>query len=151
MTQVILCDTREKENQKILDYFKKNHVGFIEKKLDAGDYMLMDDPTMIIDRKDSLLEMCKNLTGRKGEEHKRLVREVERAHEAGCKTFIFLIAATKIKTADDIKAWTSPYTKVPGHRLLKIMETFADHHDCKFMFVPKRNMGKKIVEILLKK
>lgn len=157
MSNIILCDTREKGNQVILRYFQRKNIRYVETKLDAGDYMLKDDPTVIIDRKDSLDELLHNLTGRKKtrtgylSEHDRLVREVERAHEAGCKSFIFLIAATKIKTIDDIKAWQSDYSRISGTTLLKIMGTFSEHHDCKFMFVPKRDMGKKIVEILLKK
>lgn len=156
MSQVILCDTREKGNQSVINYFKRKHVGFITKKLDAGDYMLMGDPTTIIDRKDNLDEILHNLIGRKKtkngylKEHDRLVREVERAHEMGCQNFIFLIAATKIKTKDDLKNWRSEYSRVTGETLLKIMQTFAKHHGCKFVFIPKRSMGKKIVDILIK-
>lgn len=36
----IIVDTREQQNQHILDYFDKNKVKYIVKKLDAGDYSI---------------------------------------------------------------------------------------------------------------
>ena len=53
-----------------------------------------------------------------------------------------------IKNEDDIKKWSSPHTKVKGETLLKILKTFAEHHDCKFIFVEKKQMGAKIIELL---
>ena len=37
---IILCDTREKKNKSILNYFDKNGIDYIITKLDAGDYTL---------------------------------------------------------------------------------------------------------------
>ena len=145
---IIICDTREKGNKSILKYFDEQKQDYIISKLDAGDYMLYKNPTTIIDKKDGLLEICGNLCH--STEHARLVREVERAHEMGCKDFIFLIQDSKIKNVDDIKKWSSPYTKIKGYVLLKIMMTFKEHHDCRFIIVPRKDMGRKIVELLNK-
>ena len=148
VNNIILCDTREKGNKQILKYFDEQNQDYIISKLDAGDYMLYKNYTTIIDKKDGLLELCGNLC--RATEHARLVREVERAHELGCKDFIFLIQDSKIKSVDDIKKWSSPYTKIKGYVLLKIMMTFKEHHDCRFIIVPKKDMGRKIIELLNK-
>lgn len=146
---LIIVDTREKGHKKILEYFDSVGQDYIISKLDAGDYMLHKDYSTIIDKKDGLLEICGNLC--RATEHKRLVREVERAHANGCKDFIFLIQDDKIKSVADIKSWSSPYTKVKGYVLYKIMLSFKKDHDCRFIIIPKADMGRKIIEILKKK
>lgn len=148
VNNLIVVDTREKGHKKILEHFDKQNQDYIISKLEAGDYMVYKNYTTIIDKKDGLLEICGNLC--KATEHQRLVREVEKAHELGCKNFIFLIQDSKIKSVDDIKKWSSPYTKVRGYVLLKIMQTFRDHHDCKFMIVPQKEMGQRIIDLLTK-
>lgn len=148
MNNIIIVDTREKGHKKILEYFDKNNIDYIISKLDSGDYMIYKDYSTIIDKKDGLLELSHNLCNTL--EHQRVVKEIDLAHSLGCKNFIFLVQGN-IKSEDDIKKWKSPHTRVRGEVLLKIMKTFKEHHDCKFIFVPKKDMGKKIVDILLKK
>ena len=147
MNNLIIVDTREKGNKKILEYFEKVNQDYIISKLDAGDYMIYKDYSTIIDKKDGLLELSHNLCNTL--EHQRVVREIELAHSLGCNNFIFLIQAN-IKTEEDIKKWKSPHTKVKGEVLLKVLKTFKDHHDCKFIFVPKKDMGEKIINLLKK-
>lgn len=142
---IIICDTREKGNKKILEYFDSVKQDYIISKLDAGDYMIYKDYSTIVDKKDGLIEICNNLCHTT--EHQRVVREVELAHSLGCDNFIFLIQGN-IKSESDIKNWSSPHTKVRGETLLKILKTFKEHHDCKFIFVDKKDMGKKIIELL---
>ena len=149
MDSLLIVDTREKGHKKILEYFNSVKQDYIISKLEAGDYMLFKDYSTIIDKKDGLLEICGNLCRKT--EHERLVREVEKAHQLGCKDFIFLIQDSKIKSIEDIKAWSSPYTKVRGFVLLKTMKTFKEHHDCRFIIVPREDMGRKIIELLTKK
>lgn len=145
MTNLIIVDTREKGHKKILEYFTKVNQDYIISKLEAGDYMIYKDYSIIIDKKDGLLELSHNLCNTL--EHARVVREIERAKELGCKNFIFLVQSN-IKTEEDIKKWKSPHTKVKGEVLLKVLKTFKEHHDCKFIFVPKKDMGAKIIELL---
>lgn len=147
MNNLIIVDTREKGNKKILEYFTKVNQDYIISKLETGDYMLYKDYSTIIDKKDGLLELSHNLCNTL--EHQRVVREIELAHSLGCNNFIFLIQAN-IKTEEDIKKWKSPHTKVKGEVLLKVLKTFKDHHDCKFIFVPKKDMGEKIINLLKK-
>lgn len=146
MNKIIICDTREKGNKKILEYFTKVNQDYIISKLDAGDYMIYKDYTTIIDKKDGLLELVGNLCHTS--EHERVKREIARARELGCVDFIFLIQDSKIKTIEDIKNWSSPHTKVKGSVLLKIMATMSKKYGVKFIIVPRAKMGEKILELL---
>lgn len=146
MNNLIICDTREKDNKKILEYFDSVGQDYIISKLDAGDYALFKDFSTIIDKKDGLLELSHNLCN--SLEHARLKREIQRAKDLGCTNFIFLIQDNKIKSADDIKSWTSPHTKVKGETLFKIMTTMKQRYGVRFIIVPKKEMGKMIIKLL---
>ena len=146
MNNIIICDTREKGNKKILEYFDKVGQDYIISKLDAGDYALYKQFKTIIDKKDGLGELCINLC--QTHNHRRINAELQRAKELGCNNFIFLIQDNKIKNVEDIKNWSSPHTKVKGETLLKIMTTMKKRYGCRFVIVPKKDMGKKIIELL---
>ena len=149
MNNLIIVDTREKGHKKILEYFDKVGQDYIVSKLDAGDYALFKEFSTIIDKKDTLLELAGNLCNTL--EHKRINREINKAKELGCKNFIFLIQDNKIKSVEDIKNWSSSYMpKLKGETLLKIMCTMAKKYGVRFMIVPKKDMGKKIIELLSK-
>ena len=149
MNNIIVVDTREKGHKKILEYFDKVGQDYIVSKLDTGDYMIFKDYSIIIDKKDGLLEISHNLCNTL--EHERIKREIAKAKELGCKEFIFLIQDNKIKTLADIKEWSSPHTKVKGETLLKIMQTMKEKYDIRFMIVPKKKMGETIIDLLKKK
>ena len=146
MNNIIIVDTREKGHKSILKYFDEHNIDYIISKLDYGDYKIYKDNSVVIDRKDSLLELTGNLCHTN--EHERIKREIARAKEDDCKDFIFLIAESKIKSAEDVKNWSSPHTKVKGTTLLKIMVTMKKKYNIRFIIVPKKDMGKKIIELL---
>lgn len=146
MKNLIIVDTREKGNKKILEYFGSVGQDYIISKLDAGDYMLFKDFSTIIDKKDGLLELSHNLCN--SLEHERVKREIQRAKDLGCSNFIFLIQDSRIKTLDDIKSWSSPHTKVKGETLLKIMNTMRKKYAIRFIIVPKKKMGEMIIKLL---
>lgn len=152
---IILRDTRQQKENHILKEFDKLNILHIQTKLDSADYMAIryddergfyKDYSILIDTKKDLLELCNNLAHTT--EHQRVVREVELAHQLGCKDFIFLIGENKIKTVDDLKKWSNKHTQVKGETLFKIMNTFKEHHDCQFIIVPKKKMGETIVNLL---
>ena len=143
---LILVDTREKGHKKILEYFASVGQDYIVTKLDAGDYAIFKSFKTIIDKKDGLLELAGNLCHTT--EHARIRRELARAFDLGCENFIFLIQDDKIKNAEDIKNWSSPHTKVKGTTLLKTMITMTKKYGVRFIIVPKKEMGKKIIELL---
>lgn len=155
---LILRDSRQQKENHIIKEFDKQNILHIQTKLDSADYMAVrydeekgfyKDYSILIDTKKDMLEICGNLT--RTSEHNRIVNEVNLGHELGAKEFIFLIGENNIKSAEDIKNWSSPHTKVKGETLLKIIKTFKDHHNCKFIFVPKKDMGSKIIELLKEK
>lgn len=146
MNNIIICDTREKGNKKILEYFDSVNQDYIISKLDAGDYMLYKSPRTIIDKKDGLLELAGNLCNTT--EHERVKREIQRAKDLGCSNFIFLIQDNKIKTTEDIKNWSSPHTKVKGETLLKVMNTMRTKYGVRFIILPKKKMGEMIINLL---
>lgn len=144
--KIIIVDTREKGNKKILEYFDNVGQDYIISKLDAGDYALFKNFNTIIDKKDGLLELSHNLCN--SLEHERIKREIQRAKDLGCSNFIFLIQDNKIKTTEDIKSWSSPHTKVKGETLLKIMNTMRKKYAIRFIIVPKKKMGEMIINLL---
>lgn len=146
MNNLIIVDTREKGHKKILEYFDKIGQDYIISKLDCGDYQIYKQNKTIIDRKDSLLELSHNLC--QTLEHERINRELERSKNNGVEDFIFLISENKIKTLDDIKNWSSPHTKVKGTTLLKIMQTMKQRYNIRFIFCPRKDMGKMIIKLL---
>lgn len=146
MNNIIIVDTREKGNKKILEHFASVGQDYIISKLDAGDYILFKDYTTIIDKKDGLLELSHNLCN--SLEHERIKREIQRAKDLGCSNFIFLIQDSRIKTLEDIKSWSSPHTKVKGETLLKIMNTMRKKYAIRFIIVPKKKMGEMIIKLL---
>lgn len=144
--KIVIVDTREKGNKKILEYFHSVGQDYIISKLDAGDYTLFKCFNTIIDKKDGLLELAHNLCN--SLEHARILREIQRAKDLGCDNFIFLIQDNKIKTTEDIKNWSSPHTKVKGETLLKIINTMRKKYAIRFIIVPKKKMGEMIIKLL---
>lgn len=149
MNNLLIIDSREKGHKAILKYFDSIGQDYIVSKLDYGDYMFYKNNTVVIDRKNNLLELAGNLCHTS--EHQRVLREIQRSKDDNCKEFVFLIAENNIKTVEDIKNWSSPHTKVRGSTLLKIMSTMAKKYGVKFIICKRRDMGEKIIELLNKK
>ena len=143
---LLIVDSREKGNKKILEYFDDIKQDYIISKLDVGDYMLYKCYDVIIDKKDGLLELAHNLCNTK--EHERIKNEILRSKQLGYKKFIFLVQDSSIKSEEDIKKWKSDKTKVTGETLLKIIKTMQKNYGVKFMFTSRKNIGKKIIELL---
>ena len=87
----IICDTREQENGHILKYFESKDIPYKVRKIDTGDYSAMlDDKTLefdcVIEKKNSLDEICGNLTSQRD----RFEREFMRAKANGIKVFLLI-------------------------------------------------------------
>ena len=154
-TFVILTDTRQQKEEHILKEFDSQGILHIRTGLPSADYMALrydekkgfyKDYSILVDTKKDLLEICGNLAHTS--EHQRLVREVELGQSLGATDFIFLIGEKDIKTINDIKNWNNKHTKVSGTTLYKIMCSFKEHHNCRFIICSKKDMGKKIIELL---
>ena len=82
MDLTIIVDTREKENKHIIEYFEKNNIPYICRKLDSADYSfvlpnhlhLCLDNKILVERKGSIDELAGNLS----QNRDRFEREFER-------------------------------------------------------------------------
>lgn len=147
---LIQIDTREKPKaiSKIIDEFEKNNIKYISSKLFAGDYQNLDNPRVLIDRKQNLSELCQNVV----QQHDRFVRELERAKENGFKLIVLVEHGNGIKKLADVGGWYNPrlrYSKcaVTGKRLYKILKTMTEKYGFELVFCDKSETGKKIIEL----
>lgn len=151
---VIQIDSREKSRaiQKILDEFDRSGVEYFVSKLPQADYMNLDNPRVLVDRKQNLLELCQNVC----QDHKRFAAELERAKRYGQHIIVLIEHGKGITCLEDVLNWKNPRLKqspmaVSGERLFKIlwaMQNNTDRYDVEFQFCDKRETGNKIIELL---
>ncbi len=153
---VIQVDTREKARaiQKILKTFDENQIQYVSHSMVVGDYQDLRNGTLVIDRKQNLGELCNNLCStqkkKDGTKYNRFREELKKAKAFGIKV-ILLIEDDTVKDIEDVKNWSSKYTKVKGITLYKTMNTMlaeTNKYDIEFRFCKKEETGNKIIEIL---
>ena len=158
----IVIDSREKQKAitKIIAEFDRQGIKHISSKLWVGDYMSLDNPRVIVDRKQNLSEICSNVC----QDHDRFRRELTRAQEAGIKIVILIEHGKDITCLEDIIFWENPRgivrKKVDGksqtlktkattrETLYKILTTLQEKYGCEFQFCTEEETGKRILEIL---
>lgn len=147
----IQIDTREKQRavKQIISHFDRCGIKHYPSKLYVGDYMNLDNPRVIIDRKQNLSEIYTNVC----QGHKRFCAELKRAQDMGIKIIILCEHGFGIKSLDDVKNWYNPrLDKTPyawdGERLFKVLSTIKEKYGIDYVFCEKRETGAKIVEIL---
>lgn len=147
----IQIDTREKAKAitKILDEFDKNGIKHYSSKLYVGDYMSLDNPRLIIDRKQNLQELCGNVC----QQHKRFTDELKRAQEANIKLIILCEHGDNIRELGDVNTWCNPRLRtspmaMSGRRLFKVLYSISKKYDTEFLFCNKLQTGKRIIELL---
>lgn len=148
---VIQIDSREKARaiSRTLEHFEKHGIKYLISKLPVGDYMSYDNPRLVVDRKQSLSEVCQNVC----QDHARFRRELERAGEYGIKLVFLVEHGGKIKTLEDVQHWTNPRLKdhplaMSGERLYKVMLTMQNKYGIEWRFCDKRHTAERIIEIL---
>ena len=78
---MIVVDSREKKWEHIRDYFERNNIPYeFPHKLDEGDYVNTENPSVVIDRKANLQEICGNLQVGNGNII-RFTKECRRAYQ----------------------------------------------------------------------
>jgi ERCC4-type nuclease len=147
----IQIDSREKARAitKIVRTFDQNGIKHYVSKLYVGDYMNLDNPRLVIDRKQNLSEVCANVC----QDHDRFRAELIRAQEQGIKVIILVEHGEDVKTLQDVIWWVNPRLKnspkaMTGERLFKIMQTLERKYDCVFKFCTKEQTGAEIVRLL---
>ena len=147
----IQIDSREKARaiKKIIADFDRLGVRHYSSKLFVGDYMSLDNPRLIIDRKQNLLELCQNVC----QGHKRFTGELKRAQENGIALIILCEHGCGIRELSDVAGWVNPRLKesklaMSGQRLYKVLSTMEKSYGVKFLFCQKEQTGRKIIELL---
>lgn len=162
----IQIDSREKAKaiKKIIKTFDEEDVKHFSSKLLVGDYMSLDNPRLIIDRKQNLQELCGNVC----QQHERFRRELVKAMDAGIQLVILVEHGADIRCLEDVYFWQNPRKHevrwknvngkkekyvvsakaVDGKQLYKSLCTIRDRYNVRFEFCEKKDTGKEIIRIL---
>lgn len=162
----IQIDSREKARaiKKIVQTFDEEGINYFSSKLLVGDYMSLDNPRLIIDRKQNLQELCGNVC----QQHERFRNELIRAMQAGIQLVILVEHGSEIKSLEDVYFWENPrkhevrwkyvngkrvkYVEsakaVDGKQLYKSLCTIRDRYNVRFEFCKKKDTGNEIIRIL---
>lgn len=142
----IICDSREKKNQHIINYFKSCGIEYIVQKMDVADYQIKGKDSLVIDRKQNLEEVATNLFNRN--DKSRFWREVRRANEKGIKMIVLCEHSRNIKSIQDVSKWHSKFSPVSGVNLMNEIYRVHISYGIEFIFCSKQNTGQKIVSLL---
>ena len=161
-------DTREhaSEWKRIQKQFDEAGLQYYRSKLYVGDYMNLDNPRLVVDRKKDLQELCGNVC----QQHERFKKELIRAIEAGIQIVFLIEHGPDIVTLEDVYFWQNPRKHeirwrvnkwtgqkekyfispkaVDGKQLYKSLCTIRDRYGARFEFCTKDQTGRRIAEIL---
>ena len=145
---VIQVDSREQKYEHVTKYFDSKGIKWVKSKCVVGDYVNLENPMVVIDRKKDLQEVCGNVT----QQHDRFVRELELAKELGYR-MIVLVEEPNVKDLVDVCSWYNWRRKknpraIKGKTLYKIMKTMQDKYSFEWQFTTKQKCGEDIVKIL---
>ena len=145
---VIQVDSREQKYDHVTNYFDSQGIKWVKSKCVVGDYVNLENPMVVIDRKKDLQEVAGNVC----QQHERFVRELELANELGYK-MIVLVEEPNITTLTNVCSWYNWRKKknpkaVSGRTLYKIMLTMSQKYGVEWQFTTKQNCGRRIVELL---
>lgn len=169
---LIQIDTREKKDiiEDIKLYFDSQGIEYFDEKLDVGDYEDVHNPGVVIDRKQNLVELCKNLSDvpqkkkgtnefKKNRQNKtitdreRFIKEIKRSKELGKKLVFLVEHGQGIKCLEDVRKWRNPRLKesalaTSGEMLYKKLLILENEYGVKFYFCSKKDTGKEIIRLL---
>lgn len=145
---IIQVDTREQKYDHVTNYFDRKKIKWLRSKCVVGDYINLENPMVVIDRKQSLQEVAGNVC----QGHARFVRELQLAKDLGYK-LIILIEDPEIKTLGDVPSWYNWRIKknpkaINGKKLFRIMKTIEEKYGIEWKFTTKSKCGETIVQLL---
>ena len=145
---IIQVDTREQKYDHVTKYFDSQGIKWVRSKCVVGDYVNLENPMVVVDRKKDLQEVAGNVC----QQHERFVRELELAKSLGYR-MIVLIEEETITTLLGVPTWYNWRKKknpraVSGKQLYKIMLTMSQKYGVEWEFTTKVNCGKRITELL---
>ena len=150
----LLIDTREKPKaiKTILKQFDDAGIHYERTKLLFGDYMDYNRPEIVIDRKQNIRELAKNVTI----ERSRFIAELNRAKVAGAK-LIILVEQNRYKdrdkwihveTIEDLMLWSDKHTSVRGEAVYRRLSGLKYNYNISVQFCDKRSSGKEILKLI---
>lgn len=142
----IICDTREKKNQHILDYFEKNGIEYVIRKLDTADYKIEGKDDVVIDRKQNLEELARNLTNK--DDKSRFWKEVRRSFGSKTKMIVLCEHSRNIRSIEDVGNWHSKFSPVSGRHLKDEIYRVHIAYGIEFIFCTKAETPQRILELL---
>lgn len=145
---IIQVDSREQKYEHVTKYFDSQGIKWVKSKCVVGDYVNLENPMVVIDRKKDLQEVAGNVC----QQHDRFVRELELAKELGYK-LIVLVEEPTITSVEQVFGWYNWRRRknpkaISGRTLGKIMLTMSQKYGVEWQFTTKDNCGKRITEIL---
>jgi hypothetical protein len=155
---VIQVDSREKRHiiERILNGFDRRGVQFYISKLYKGDYMNIDNPRLVVDRKQNLAEVAYNFTdARKTTKgySSRFENEMAEAKKLGIKIVFLVEHGGQIRSIEDVPKWVNPRLQespmaISGERIYRKMLAFQNYYGVEFQFCNKAQTADRIIEIL---
>jgi ERCC4-type nuclease len=150
----LLIDTREKPKaiSTILKQFDEAGIRYERTKLLFGDYMDYNRPQIVVDRKQNIRELAKNVTI----ERSRFVAELNRAKVAGAK-LIILVEQDRYKdrdkwvhveTIEDLMLWSDKHTSIRGEAVYRRLSGLKYNYNISIQFCDKRSTGKEILKLI---
>lgn len=100
---IIQVDKREQKNQHIIKAFEKLNIEYHCFSLPVGDYALMNDHSISVDKKGGLQEVYGNIV----QQHDRFMNECRLAQRAGIR-LVVLIEEEGMTDLDDVCRWVNP-------------------------------------------
>ena len=146
---VIQIDTREKKNDYILSALDDNDIFCLQSKLPFGDYMNIDNPRVVVERKASLRELATNLC----KHHDRFKQEMKNAQFYGIHIILLIEDNDGRTSVEDIKTWVNPSAKknpraVSGDTIYKILLSMQKYYCFDIEFTSKAACGSRIIQLL---
>lgn len=154
MSKYLIIDTREKPNkiEHITKTFDAAGITYERSKLLFGDYMDFNRPGIVIDRKQNIAELSKNVTV----ELKRFTAELERAKAAGA-VLVILVEQNRYKyngqwkrveNVTDLILWSNPHSSIQGEKVYRTLTALSYRYNLLVKFCDKRQTGKEILKII---
>lgn len=146
----IQIDSREKARaiKKILHEFEQQGIKHFVSKMYIGDYQALENPLVLIDRKQNIAEIAQNATSG----HARFKRELVRLDQIGGKMYILIeqdkIDGKPINGLEDIILWAPRYGEILGDRIYRVLKSWQNKHNIEYVFCSKKDTGKEIIRLL---
>lgn len=146
---VIQIDSREKKIhvERITAGFDFLGIRWFVSKLPIGDYMNLDNPRTVVDRKHDLAEVAANFT------QDRFLNEMKNAQTYGIRIIFLVEHGHGIQSIQDVQGWVNPRLgespmALSGDRIFRKMLAYQNTYGVEFRFCERCRTALTIAELL---